>query len=82
METLVIDVQRAAMTKWPSSSYSNVRARPLPKPSFGSEGRPPQMMYLLPEFPGEHPINWRRNMYGMVGHGVKYFDLLDRKSVV
>jgi hypothetical protein len=77
METLVIDVQRAAMTKWPASTPlgGNVRARPLAKPGFGAEGRPPQMMYLLPEFPGEHPINWRRNMYGMIGHGVKYFDL-------
>lgn len=76
METLVIDVQRAAMTKWPKSTYSNVRAKPFPKPQkFGANGRPAQMMYLLPEFPGEHPINWRRNMYGMIGHGVKYYDL-------
>ena len=75
METLVIDVQRASMMKWPSTPPDDLQERPLPKPTFGETGRPPQMMYLLPEFPGENPVNWRRNMYGMIGHGVKYFDL-------
>ena len=79
METLVLDVQRAANAKWPKSSYEvGTRAgqAALPKPAFDPEtGRPPQLMYLLPEYPGENPINWRRNMYGMIGHGVKFFDL-------
>ena len=61
-------VQRAAMEKYATfdtadpypSSHDGVPYAPVPKPGHGSGGRPPQLMYILTEYPGENPINWRR----------------------
>eukprot|EP01048_Picozoa_sp_COSAG05_P008162 COSAG05_NODE_608_length_8372_cov_2.996615_3_plen_444_part_00 len=85
MVALPLTVQRASMTRWPPKPSSpsaalTQSAGGAPKQKWGKNGRPPQMYYLLPEFPGEHPINWRRNMYAMVGHGVKIFDLFQFRT--
>ena len=57
MEALPLTVQRASMTHWPLKKIERGQgvavAGTVPKPSWGKDGRPPQMMYLLPEFPGE-----------------------------
>jgi hypothetical protein len=84
MMTLVIDMQRAAMTNYTDFSCGGTQEpykplsngamyRPVAKPDFGPGGRSPRRsMYILPEYPGESPINWRRQLYGNLAHGVKY----------
>eukprot|EP01050_Picozoa_sp_SAG11_P020530 SAG11_NODE_3475_length_2425_cov_1.455718_1_plen_120_part_00 len=84
----MITVQRAAMEKYstfdaadpyPAASDPDIPYVPVPKPGHGSGGRPAQLMYILTEYPGENPVSWRRNLYGLIGHGVKMIDLFQFK---
>jgi hypothetical protein len=66
METMMVDTQRAAMTTYtdfsrdgtadpyPPAADSAAEYAPVAKPGFGAGGRPPQMMYVLSEYPGEN----------------------------
>ena len=75
METMMLDVQRAAMTTYDSELFDPAAPYiprseghqyvPVAKPSLGPEGRPPQLMYIMTENPGENPVNWRRQLYGV-----------------
>jgi hypothetical protein len=86
MTGLMVDMMRAAMTSYPSSSsssdhqpyaaasaaepYARVPNRP---PAVG----PPLLMYVMAHFPGNTAVSWRRQFFQDIAHGVKFFDLFD-----
>ena len=66
----VADAAFAAAAADPLVPYRRV---PNPQPAVA----PALLMYVMHHFPGNTAVSWRRQFFGDIAHGVKYFDLFD-----
>ena len=83
MVGLMVDMMRSALTKYPASNEAEdvyaqatddnaVHTRtPHRPPAVG----PPLLMYVMAHFPGNTINSWRRQFFGDIAHGIKFFDL-------
>ena len=61
------------------------RARPKPYEIAGGApagGATPILMYAMAHSPSNHPINWRRNAFTHIAHGVKMLDLFEFQTSI